>query len=182
MEAQDTMNALITTLKSGGIAVVRTDTLYGVVALAQNQQAVEKVYTAKKRDLTKQCIVLIASADDAPHFNNVIKDLDSAIKTPITIIVPATSEPDWLLRGGDSLAYRVVRSEFLQAVIREVGPIIAPSANIEGQPPARNISQAQEYFGTTVDTYVDGGEVPENLQASTIVKVLGNGEVSIVRE
>ena len=169
------------TLKNGGIAVVRTDTIYGIVALASNQQAVEKVYAAKHRYPAKQCIVLIAAVPEASPYAELIQRYSAHASSPTTVIVPATDEPSWILRGGDTIAYRVVKDEFLQSVILEVGPIIAPSANPEGLEPAADISTAKEYFGNTVDTYIDGGTVPADTQASQIIEVSTDHTARIIR-
>ena len=84
-------------------------------------------------------------------------------------------------RGGDSVAYRVVRNELLRQVVEQVGPVIAPSANPESKPPAKNIAEAKAYFGDTVDLYVDGGEVPRTVHASQIVRVKPDGTVDHLR-
>lgn len=48
-------------LKSDGIAVIPTDTLYGVVGSAMSKKAIEKIYKIKERDKSKPLIVLISS-------------------------------------------------------------------------------------------------------------------------
>jgi len=60
------------------------------------------------------------------------------------------------------------------------GPLIAPSANPEGLPPARNLEEAKGYFGDSVDMYMDGGEI--NGKASRLVKLRKDGSVVILRE
>lgn len=168
-------------LNDGGIAVVRTDTIYGIIAKADNKDAVEKVFDAKHRQPSKQCIVLLAHAQDAPAYHDHIATYSEYSDLPTSVIVPASTEPEWILRGGDTIAYRVVRDPFLQSVVEAVGPVIAPSANPEGLDPARTIEQAIEYFGDAVACYVDGGEVPADVQASRIIKVNTDNSVSTVR-
>jgi len=177
----DAFTTITTALKNGGIAVVRTDTIYGIIALANNERAVEKVYAAKHRDKMKQCIVLIASSADVPLYADSIERYGVLSDMPTSVIVPASNEPAWLLRGGDSVAYRVVRDEFLNKVIAAVGPVIAPSANPEALPPARTIEQARSYFGDLVDAYIDRGEVPEAIHPSRIIKVNEDGTITDIR-
>jgi len=177
----DAFKEITEALASGGIAVVRTDTIYGIIARAADRKAVEKVYAAKKRDLSKQCIVLIPGSGSVHEHSAQIAAYSTPDQPPTSVVVPATNEPEWLLRGGDSIAYRVVRDEFLKKVVQTVGPVIAPSANPEGMEPARNIEEAKVYFGELVDVYVDGGEVPETVQASRIVRVEADGSVTVVR-
>ena len=178
----DVFNDLTEVLANGGIAVVRTDTIYGIIARASKKRAVEKVYTVKNRDPSKQCIILIPGSGSVREHSAVISKYSTPEQPPTSIIVPKTSEHDWLLRGGDTIAYRVVRDDFLKKVVQAVGPVIAPSANPEGMPPARTIEEARAYFGDMVDIYVDGGEVPEDTQTSRIISVSDDGTVTIVRD
>ena len=178
----DVFNNLTEVLANGGIAVVRTDTIYGIIARASKKRAVEKVYTVKNRDPSKQCIILIPGSGSVREHSAVISKYSTPEQPPTSIIVPNTNEHDWLLRGGDTIVYRVVRDDFLKKVVQAVGPVIAPSANPEGMPPARTIEEARAYFGDMVDIYVDGGEVPEDTPASRIISVGDDGTVTAVRD
>jgi L-threonylcarbamoyladenylate synthase len=181
MADEQTFTHLTEVLKNGGIAVVRTDTIYGIIALASDEAAVEKVYAAKHRNPLKQCIVLIPNAESVPAHASHIARYGGLDQPPTSVIVPKSDEPEWLLRGGDTIAYRVVRDAFLKRVVEAVGPVIAPSANPEGLPPARTINEAGIYLGDSVDVYVDGGIVPDDVQASRIIKVSTDGSVTTVR-
>lgn len=179
----DDFQRITQALADGGIAVVRTDTIYGIIARASKKRAVEKVYEVKHRDPSKQCIVLIQGSGSVPAHSAVIAQFSSPDQPPTSIVVPARpDEHEWLLRGGNTLAYRVVRDEFLKKVVQAVGPVIAPSANPEGMPPARTIEEAKAYFGDDVDVYIDGGEVPEDVSASRIIEVQADGTVAILRD
>lgn len=177
----DAFNEITTALANGGIAVVRTDTIYGIIARASKRRAVEKVYAVKHRDPSKQCIVLIPGSGSVREHSSVIAKYSSPDQPPTSVIVPKTDEHEWVLRGGNTVAYRVVRDEFLKKVVQAVGPVIAPSANPEGMPPARTIEEAKAYFGDEVDVYIDGGEVPEETQASRIIQVNADGSVTTIR-
>ena len=169
-------------LLDGGIAMVGTDTIYGILACADNEKAVEKVDTVKQRNPAKQCIILLASASDAPTHAASIRALSEESDRPTSVIVPATGEPDWLLRGGTDIAYRVVRSAFLRDVIAITGPVIAPSANKEGSIPFTTVADAVAEFGEAIDCYVDSGTTPADTRASRIVRVASDGSVEIVRD
>lgn len=173
---------IVKTILEGGTVVIRTDTLYGILALASNQTAVEKVYDIKQRNKTKQCIVLLADAHDAPAHHKEIDEHSTQAQTPTTVVVPSTTEPDWLLRGSATIAYRVTREPLLKEVIRQTGPVIAPSANPESRDPAYTIEEAKAYFGDAIDLYVDGGEVPREIHASKIVELDVSGAEKILRQ
>ncbi len=172
---------IVDVLLSGGIVVIRTDTIYGIIARASDRKAVEKVYTAKHRDPDKQCIVLISDAASVPAHAELIEFYSQAEKLPTSVVVPVSDEPAWIVRGGDSVAYRIVRNELLKKITERVGPVIAPSANPEGKMPARSIAEAKKYFGDLVDLYIDGGEVPRTVHASQIVRVNKDGTVDHLR-
>ncbi|HMR72877.1 MAG TPA: Sua5/YciO/YrdC/YwlC family protein [Candidatus Saccharibacteria bacterium] len=175
------INTTIHTLLTGGIVVVRTDTIYGIIARAADEAAVKKVYGVKKRQADKQCIVLIADASSVPAHAELIEHYSFTAAVPTSVVVPVSDEPLWITRHSDSVAYRVVSNDFLKQVIAKVGPVIAPSANPEGQLPAKNIKEAENYFGNKVDLYVDGGEVPENIHASRIIRINPDGTVEQLR-
>ncbi len=62
-----------------------------------------------------------------------------------------------MTRGTGSIAFRYPKDERLQEILKDTGPLVAPSANPEGMPPATTIEEAKKYFSESVDFYVDGG-------------------------
>lgn len=152
---------LIGTLKDGGVAIIRTDTIYGIVGRADDQATVERIFHVKNRTPEKSPIVLIS--DPSEMFDTYDTPTLTALQPywpgPNSIILPSKNGPPWITRGNGSIAYRLPSGTALQALIREVGPLTAPSANPESLPPAKTIEQAKQYFGDTVDYYYDGGAV-----------------------
>lgn len=152
---------LVEMLQSGAIGVLRTDTLYGLVASAANQQAVERIYDVKTRNHSKPLIVLIA--DQSQMFEPAPAALADALAElwpgPNSIIVPSPAAPEWITRGSGTVAYRIPDNPRLVRLLQATGPLVAPSANPEGASPAKSWGEAQGYFGDTVDFYVDGGVV-----------------------
>lgn len=169
-------------LADGGIGILRTDTLYGVVARADNEQAVERVYHLKSRNEAKSPIVLIGSTDqlyDEP--GEVLKNVMHTMwPGKVSIIVPSVKAPNWLTRGNKSVAYRLPADEALRQLILRTGPLIAPSANPEGEMPAMNIREAIEYFGESVDFYIDEGQVTDDTP-SQLLRLAENGKVERLR-
>lgn len=162
---------------------MRTDTLYGLLALASSKLAVEKVYAAKGRDFTKPCIVLVASVTGIPGLSPQQQATYLSVnnKRPTTLVVPATQEPHWLTRGHITVAYRVCTASALVDVIKQTGPLIAPSANPQGQPPANTIALAKRYFGDTVALYIDGGDVALDVAPSQIATFDNDKLIHIAR-
>ena len=149
-------------LAAGEIAVIPTDTIHGLVTSAFNQPAVEKIYQLKRRNPTKPYIILISSLEDLALFKVQSTSSERQILArfwpgPVSIILPcAAPELAYLHRGGQTLAFRMPADEALQKLLAISGPIVAPSANPEGQPPAQSYTEARAYFGDRVQTYICG--------------------------
>ncbi len=173
--------SLVNCLKQGGLVVMPTDTIYGLVASAENQQAVERLYAVRGRAPQKPCIVLVASVDqitDVESWSPKHKQLAKMYwPGPMSLVVQTSKAPEYLHRSTKTLAYRVPSNKELRQLLLKTGPLIAPSANPEGQPPATTIKEAQKYFGEKIDGYVQAGKMAGGAP-STVVEV--NGEKIVV--
>jgi L-threonylcarbamoyladenylate synthase len=179
------MQDIISKIKNGQVGVLPTDTLYGLVGSALNKDSVEKIYQLKERDLNKPYIILIDSIQCLNLFNIKIKKwqqdfLEQRWPGEVSVILSCKDEKfKYLHRGGETLAVRLPDKQDLTDLIQQTGPIVAPSANLEGLSPALNIQQAQNYFGKQVDFYVDQGEL--NSSPSTLVDLTGE-EIKVLRQ
>ena len=158
-------------LNANGVVILRTDTLYGILARADSRSAVERVYALKGRDETKSPIVLIS--DSSQLFDGVsdtvTKFTEEVWPGKVSVIIPSEDAPEWIRRDNQSVAYRLPDNSVLQDLISVTGPLIAPSANPEGELPAMTIAQAVEYFDGHVDLYVDGGEVKDAVPSQLLL-------------
>ncbi len=178
---------VVDTLCRGDIGVIPTDTIYGIVGRADMPNTVERIYTVRRRSPEKPCIILIASYDDLKKFSVTLDDsLKSIIESQnlwpgkVSIILPCLdSHFEYLSRGTQSLAFRMPDVPELRDLLTHTGPLIAPSANIEGEPPAITIASAKKYFNKLVDFYVDEGEI---LSAPSKILKLEGGHMIVVRE
>ena len=158
-----------------GIGVMPTDTLYGLVGSAFSPVAVERIYDVRKRDKTKPLIVLLSSIEDLSQFNIVLDSkkielLERVWPGPITVILPcAGTKFSYLHRGTNTIAFRVPSPLWLRRFLKKVGPIVAPSANPEGKPPAMTAREAKEYFKQEIDFYVE--QDTPSAEASTIIEI-----------
>lgn len=165
-------------LKEGQVAVIHTDTIYGIVGSALLPDTVERIYKLRKRDLNKPFIILISSVDDLRRFDISVDKKTKEIlhelwPGPVSVVLNIPPPRwDYLHRGTKSLAFRVPKDKKLLTLLKQTGPLVAPSANPEGEKPAQSISEAKKYFGNQVDHYVDGGKI--NGKPSTLVKIENN--------
>ena len=169
---------IVEILKNGGVGVLPTDTLYGLVGSALSKKAVARIYKLRRRNPKKPTIILISSLKDLNFFNikpnsQLKKILNRFWPGKISIILNCPSKKFlYLHRGAKTLAFRLPNKRDLVNLIKKVGPLVAPSANLEGKPPAKTISQAKKYFGDKVDFYIDAGKL--NGLPSTLIQIKNN--------
>lgn len=181
------MNAKITDLlKKGRIGILPTDTIYGLVGSALKPKTVEEIYNLRKRDISKPLIILIASLNDLNKFHiNLTKEQKDFLKrvwpNPVSVILACPYEEfAYLHRGKKSLAFRIPDNKMLLNILKEVGPMVAPSANLEKEKPAETIEEAKRYFKDEVSFYIDGGRIES--KPSTIIRLYEDGKSIILRK
>lgn len=179
-------NKIIQQLKSGKIVIMPTDTIYGIIGSSLIPETVEEIYHLRKRAKNKPMIILISDLDDLNQFNIELtekqrKFLEKVWPNPVSVILPVIGDKfKYLHRGKNSLAFRMPKNENLLKILKETGPLVAPSANIEGEKPAKNIKKAKKYFGGKVAIYLDGGTITSS--PSTLVKLNQDGSYAILRK
>ncbi len=168
-------------LSSGLIGVIPTDTVYGVVALASNKDAVNRLYKLKSRQ-NKPGTLLAANVNQLAALGLKKEELGFASRfwpNPVSIILSASDDLKYLHQGIGSLAVRIPDDASLREVL-ESGPLVSSSANLPGLTPATSIEEAYNYFKDNVDFYVDGGDLSGRV-ASTIA-TLENGKLTVIRQ
>ena len=172
-------------LQHGQIAIIPTDTQYGIVTTVYNKYSVEKIYQLRKRSSDKPLIILISDISDINQLGislskQQLEILSKWWPNPLSIIIPVPNpELEYLHRGKKSLAFRLPKNDWLQELLKISGPLVAPSANFEGEAPSKNIAEAKKYFQDSVDFYLDFGVL--NNPPSTIVK-LENNTFEVIRQ
>jgi L-threonylcarbamoyladenylate synthase len=171
-------------LKEGAIGVIPTDTIYGICTSAFNKKSVEKVYKLRERNPNKPCIILISNFDELKKFNVKLnswqrKILEKLWPGKISVILSCShKEFNYLHRGTNSLSFRLPKNNLILNILKISGPLIAPSANLEGYELAKNIREAKKYFGKKV-FYLDRGNLIS--RPSTLID-LRKKKIKILRE
>jgi L-threonylcarbamoyladenylate synthase len=161
-------------LKTCGIIVFPTETVYGVGALATCEKAVERIYMLKKRDKSKPMLLHVSSKEElakyATNLNEmVVKLAEKFWPGSLSFILRASnSAPKYAVAADGTIGLRMPNDEFFLCLSEEVGPLIATSANISNQPSPLTIEDATSQLGNPVDLYVDGGRVKKG-KASTVM-------------
>ena len=163
-------------IRSGGLVVVPTDTVYGLAAAALNPDAIARVFEAKERPSDLRLPLLIGTAADLPVVARAIprvawRLIDRFWPGPLTIVLPAAATvPGILTANGGSVGARVPAGRTILRLLEVLGePIVGTSANISGEPPASAASDALRQLDGRVEAILEGdGEVRGGLPSSVI--------------
>ena len=156
------------------LAVVPTDTVYGLACDAFSHEGVTKLLAAKGRDRQAPPPVLIGNAAALEGLAQEIPQLARKLAETfwpgaLTMILKAQPSLSWDL--GDTkgtVALRMPDHKIALALLQETGPLAVSSANLTGEPAAITCQQAEIALGSKVKVYLDGGASPKG-EASTIV-------------
>jgi L-threonylcarbamoyladenylate synthase len=167
----------------GSVGVIPTDTVYGIVARAEDVAAVSRLYELKHRD-NKPGTVIAADLEQLEKIgikHRYLKAVEQFWPGPISVILPiANPEFEYLYQNKMSLAVRLTSNKKLLELLKQTGPLLTSSANQPGQPPANNLPEAKAYFESSVDFYIDGGDLSSR-ESSTIIRIVDDA-IDVIRE
>lgn len=171
---------LVQLLQSGAVGVLPTDTLYGLVCCAADEEAVRKLYALKSRE-HKPGTIIAATINQIALLGvkaRYLKAVQQFWPNPISIEIP--HHVDYLSQATGRQGFRIPADPDLRKFLEQTGPLQTTSANLPGQKPAATVDEAGQYFGDTVDFYVDGGDLSAN-KPSTIIRVVDDA-IEVIRE
>ena len=168
----EVLNQVASILRNGGLAVVPTETVYGLAAYAYNDYAVDKVYEVKRRPRTSPIIVLTDSLESAHELAVIPREYEELLRQfwpgPLTAILHRAEKSPQKLCKDDTIAIRISSHEFILKLTEKVGPITGPSANISGKPSPTKITHVIEDLWGKVDIMVEDDDSLLGIE-STIV-------------
>lgn len=197
IKAHDNLGPAADCLTAGGLALVPTETVYGVgVAISAFAANLEtpgpdtgygRIFTLKQRELTQTAPWLVDGpaaleryGKDVPH--SICALAEKLWPGALTLVVPAADDVPSFMRAADgTVALRASASPVVQELIARCGsPLAVTSANTHGKPAPISFDEVEPRILAGVDVAVDAGETPCR-DASTIVAVR-DGELQILRE
>ena len=173
-------------LKSGGIILYPTDTIWGVGCDACCDIAVKKVYEIKRRDHSKPLICLASSFEMVSEYVEIsdLKKLKSiSERSPTTFIFDNPVKiSKYVSNNNYSLGFRVPNDNFCLELIKKFGrPIVSTSANISGIDIPSEFSLISSEIKSKVDYIVDYGKNKKSYTPSTILKFDEKGLITKLR-
>ena len=164
-------------LKSDGLVVIPTDTVYGVAACVDCPEAVDRIYAAKVREASKPIPLLAADVSAVEAFTGGVSAGERCLADrfwpgALTLVVQV---------GAGTEGIRVPDSALTRQILAAAGGMLrVTSANLSGESPALTAQEAYDALGDTVDLIVDAGRSPGGV-ASSVVRVEA-GRLRVLRE
>jgi L-threonylcarbamoyladenylate synthase len=177
----------VAALRAGGLAVIPTDTVYGLVADGASELAARALYAAKGRAQVQPTALLFASVEEV---DARVPEIPASAKTavrallpgPLTLVVPNPARRfGWLnAERPEALGLRVpALSGAGAAVLAVFGVLVATSANLPGGGDPRRLEDVPTAIRDVAGALVDGGELPGT--PSTVIDLTGTRPV-VLRE
>lgn len=160
---EDAVAAAVAALRRGELAVLPTDTVYGVAADAFQPRGTRAIFAAKQRGSDVPLPVLVRGPKQLTGLVTTVPAAAERLMAaywpgPLTIVVEAEPHLQWDLGATNgTVAVRMPLDDLTLEVIRGVGPLAVTSANLHGSPPATTAAGARAQLGDAVAVYLDGG-------------------------
>jgi L-threonylcarbamoyladenylate synthase len=176
---EEALRSVTSVLASDGVIAYPTDTLYGLGCAPESGKALERIYRIKGREHTKPLLMLL---DEPWRLNSWCAEVPTSARrlmhhwpAPLTLVMKVRHDlPPDLLRGGDSLGFRVPDHALCRAICAAAGgTITSTSANRSGRLAFASPEEIESALGFEIDAVVDAGPLPPSLP-STIVLCEGD--------
>lgn len=188
-------------LRSGGIILYPTDTVWGIGCDATDPEAVAKIFAIKKREDSKSLVLLASDMDMICRYVKEIPEMAVQLvevnDKPMTIIYPDAIAGDQGNMKADrrclafntvaqdgTVGIRIPMMDFCRKLVAKLGrPLVSTSANISGEPTPKKFSEISETIRSAVDLIVDPSlERGASGQSSSIIKVGLDYSIEIIRK
>jgi L-threonylcarbamoyladenylate synthase len=177
-------------LKSGGVILYPTDTVWGLGCRADDPEALDRLYALKGREGGQPSLVLVDAEGLLEEYTHPVPDIAWDLLRengpgcrPMTLVLPGGRDvtPALLAEDG-SLAIRVVHDPFLQFIIRGIDvPLVSTSANLTGQPTPGHFSEIAGSLRSGVNHVCVTGRDRRGAAPSSMVKLDALGRIEILR-
>ncbi len=178
----------VETVKSGGLILYPTDTIWGLGCDPNNDKAIEKINQIKQRTDAKNFIILV---DSERLLNRYVKEIpevcydliDYAVK-PLTIVYPKGQYVSKKVLADDgSIGIRLTKDEFCKQLIQKLkSGIVSTSANISGTPSPKDFKDISPEIINQVDYVVNLPLAQKDASPSQIIKITEKSEITIIRK
>ncbi|KAK6174860.1 hypothetical protein SNE40_013427 [Patella caerulea] len=175
-------------LLSGGVIAVPTDTIYGIAALSQDVEAINRIYNIKQRDLQKPIAISVGDIDDIYRWSKVTVNndlLSELLPGPVTVVMERSEELNPRLNPDTNLiGVRIPDHKFIRSLAQQCRqPIALTSANISCDRSSLSVEEFKDLW-PMLDLIIDGGILSScgERSGSTVVDLSTSGFYRIIRQ
>lgn len=183
----DQADEAVRILRNGGVAAIPTDTVYGLAAVFDDEEAVERIFRIKGRSAGLALPLLIDSADAVEQYVAEVPESFWALAAAfwpgqLTMVMrKSVLVSERLTAGRNTVGLRVPDHRLPRHLSRSLGKAITgTSANLSGSPSLTTAKEVEEQLGNAIDLVVDG-EATNGPISSTVVD-LSDDSPTILRE
>lgn len=183
---ENDLNNSLQILRSGGILLYPTDTVWGIGCDATNAAAVEKVIVLKQRSENKSFVVLASEKmllEYVASLDLAVFDFLENLQKPTTVIYEnVLGIAENAVAADGSAAIRICNEPFCKALLQRFKkPILSTSANISGEPAPRIFKEVSEEIKSGADYVVKYRQEDEIIAAPSSIVKWKDGEVKVIR-
>ncbi|XP_055065558.2 threonylcarbamoyl-AMP synthase [Misgurnus anguillicaudatus] len=185
-DMSEVLQSTVTALKSGLVVAVPTDTIYGLACMAQNSEAIRRVYDIKGRNGDKPLAICVGDVQDIYRFCKVsVKEelLTDLLPGPVTLVLERSAALNTDLNPFTKLiGVRIPDHSFMRRLCQMCGePLALTSANISSHTSTVTVHEFQDLW-PSLAAVVDGGPVGDKSRlGSTVVDLSVCGRYRIIR-
>ena len=173
-ENPDSPKIVASVLNNGGIIIYPTETLYGLGALAVDEESVNNIFSIKGRIHGNPIPILVRDKEMLSEYVVVTDEANRLIEKflpgPLTLVLKEKKNlPHFISAGTGNIAIRISRHAFVRRLFDFLSkPITSTSANISGRENLLSFDEIYETFKSKVELIVDSGNIPQS-KGSTVI-------------
>ncbi len=160
-------------LRAGGLVAFPTDTVYGLGALAFDEHAVRRIYTAKGRSHEKAIPILVADAAGLELVAGNITPMARRLAEhfwpgPLTLVVMKSPNLPKAVSSTDTVGVRVPNHPAAVRLLRLAGPMAVTSANASGESSPLTATDVLAQLNGRLQLILDGGAAPGGVPSTVV--------------
>jgi ribose 5-phosphate isomerase B len=187
---QKDLQVAVDILKNGGLVAFATDTVFGLAALANHSEGVNKLINVKQRPDNKPFPMMVSSLD---HIESVAK-MTSRDRKIITRWMPGAltlilnkkeTYLDDKQKQYPTIGIRMPNDTWILGLIQAAGPLLVPSANISNNPPSKSFEEVYKTFDGKIEAIVVGKTNPNTIPSTVldaskeVLTILREGDITL---
>jgi len=174
--------AALQVLKSGGLVAFPTDTVYGLAADPFNPAAIQRLYAAKGRDMSKAIAVLVGAVEQLQRVTPGLTQAADRLAAhfwpgALTLVITRRLELPTELSALPTIGVRMPDHAFALQLLRASGPLATTSANRSGEENPLTADDVLDQLGGRIELVLDGGRCPGGVPSTVVDCTVPDGRI-----